>query len=470
MRIPSSQALVSLLVLALFPLAACVDEKVVFEEPDDDPGEVPGAAAGFVGYSGHDAQLTYCGTCHVEKQAEWLKTLHSKAWSGLQESGHAQASCEACHSTNELGNAATKPSGYTATKDKRYEDVQCEACHGAGLQHIAAPSKSNIPKAPLATGTALSTGCGECHRSTMTPQLEEWAASQHSRLSALGSSAACTACHSGDGALKAWGVDTDFAEKQPIATGAVAVTCAVCHDPHGSTHAASLRFPVNTASLATNLCMRCHQERPGVDFAGMPHAAQGPILLGDAGWRPASLQGKVAATHGIVASNAGLCVTCHAATREVKDAAGAITFRDTGHRFWATPCVDASGKPLSASGCADSQRDYRSCTGAGCHGTQDVARSAVARANARTDALLAELAALLAKVPASEFSSVDGRTSAGEGSRYNRELALTKGATLHNPFLIEKLLLASIAELKRVYGIQGSSGVSLEPVLGKAGN
>jgi hypothetical protein len=202
----------------------------------------------------------------------------------------------------------------------------------------------------------------------------------------------------------------------------------------------------------------------------MPHAAQGPILLGDAGWRPASLQGRVAATHGIVASNAGLCVTCHAASREVKDAAGAVTFRDTGHRFWATPCVDASGKPLSASGCADSQRDYRSCTGSGCHGTQDVARSAVARANARTDALLAELAGLLAKVPASEFSSVDGRTSAGEGSRYNRELALMNGATLHNPFLIEKLLLASIAELKRVYGIQGSSDVSLEPVLGKAGN
>jgi predicted CXXCH cytochrome family protein len=470
MRISPSQALVPLLLLALFPLAACVDEKVIFEEPDDKPGEVPAAGGGFVGYSGHDAKLTYCGTCHTGTQAEWLKTAHSKAWGGLQESGHAQASCEGCHSTNELGNAAAKASGYLATKDPRYEDVQCEACHGAGLQHIGAPSKANLPRAPLAAGTLLTTGCGECHHGTMYPQLEEWAASRHARLSGLAAGSACTSCHSGDGAMKAWGVDTDFAEKQPTATGAVAVTCAVCHDPHGSANDASLRFPINTASVATNLCMRCHQERPGVDFSGLPHAAQGPVVLGDAGWRPASLQGRVAATHGIVASNPGLCVTCHSAPRTVKDAAGTVTFRDTGHRFWATPCVDASGRPISASDCADSQRDYRSCTGAGCHGSQDVARAAVARADARTAELLAELAALLAKVPAAEFSNLDGRTSAGEGARYNRELALMEGATLHNPYLIEKLLIASINELKRVYGIQRSSDVSLEPVLGVAGN
>ncbi|NJD19818.1 MAG: hypothetical protein FIA95_11125 [Gemmatimonadetes bacterium] len=333
-----------------------------------------------------------------------------------------------------------------------------------------APSTANVPRAPLAAGTALATGCGECHRSLMTPPLEEWAASQHSRLSPLGASAACTACHSGDGALKAWGVDTDFAEKQGAATGAVAVTCAICHDPHGGTREYGLRFAVNTASTSTNLCMRCHQERPGADFSGMPHAGQGPVLLGAAGWRPASLPGKIAATHGIAASNPDLCVTCHGASWETKDASGNITFRNTGHRFWATPCVDAGGKPTSSSGCAESQRDYRSCTGAGCHGSQDIARAAVARANTRTTQLLTELVALLAKVPAAEFSSLDGRTSAGEGARYNRELALMDGAAIHNPFLIERLLIASISELKRVYGLQGSSGLSLDPVLGVAGH
>ncbi len=464
MRIQSGQALASVLVLAVLPFAACVDEKVIYEDPHDDPGEIPSAAAGFVGYQDHEAALTYCGTCHVEKQAEWLATGHAKAWKDLQESGGADASCEACHSTNELGNAATALAGYHATKEKRYEDVQCEACHGAGLEHIGAPSQAKLPSAPLAVGTGLATGCGECHTGTAQPQLEEWAASRHSRLSPLAANASCTACHSGDGAMRAWAVDTDFAEKATT-TGKVAVTCAVCHDPHGSEHDASLRFSVRTESLETNLCMRCHQDRPSLDFAGMPHAGQGTVLLGDAGWRPASLQGRVSATHGTAASNSTLCVSCHSAPRTVEGADRAVTFRDTGHRFWATPCVDASGRPISASGCDDDERDYRSCTGAGCHGSQDIARAARARAEDRVGDLIAELSVLLAEVPASEFSSMDGRTSVGEGARYNRELALMDGAVVHNPFLIEKLLIATIEELQEVYGLRQVTGVSLEPAL-----
>jgi hypothetical protein len=178
----------------------------------------------------------------------------------------------------------------------------------------------------------------------------------------------------------------------------------------------------------------------------------------------------VAATHGTAASNPTLCVSCHSAPRTVKSAAGAVTFRDTGHRFWATPCVDASGRPTSASGCDDDGRDYRSCTGAGCHGTPAIARAARARAEARVDALITELSALLAKVPAAEFSSSDGRISAGEGARYNRELALKDGIVVHNPFLIEKLLIASIQELKQVYGLRQVTGVSLEPALTAAGS
>jgi len=82
---------------------------------------------------------------------------------------------------------------------------------------------------------------------------------------------------------------------------------------------------------------------------------------------------------------------------------------------------------------------------------QDVARAAVARADARTTQLLTELTTLLAKVPA-RSSARGWADQRGRRARYNRELALMDGATLHNPFLIEKLLLASISELKRVYG------------------
>jgi hypothetical protein len=132
--------------------------------------------------------------------------------------------------------------------------------------------------------------------------------------------------------------------------------------------------------------------------------------------------------------------------------------------------VDASGRPISASSCDDDERDYRSCTGAGCHGAPAIVRAAWARAEERVDDLAEELGALLAEVPVSEFSSADGRTSAGEGARYNRELALSEGAVVHNPFLIEKLLIASIEELTRVYGLRQVTGVSLEPALSGAGN
>lgn len=465
MRIQSSPALAPLLVLALCSLSACVDEKVVFEDPTDDPGEVPGAVAGFTGYQNTGAKLTFCGTCHLDTQAEWAATPHAKAWATLQESGKAQPSCEGCHATNERGNAATTPAGFSVTKELRFTDVQCEACHGAGLVHMEAPANANVPRAPLAAGTGLTTGCGECHQGAQQPQLEEWSASRHSLLSGFAVNAQCTACHSGDGAFRAWGVESDFAEKSPTATGRVAVTCAVCHDPHGSSHQAGLRFATNTASLATNLCAQCHQERPTNTFEGIPHSTQAPVLFGDAGWRPPSFQERVAATHGVTASNPGLCVTCHSSPRTDTDASGSLVFRDTGHRFWATPCVDAAGRPTAAEGCPESQRDYRSCTGAGCHGTQDIARAATARAKARAADLAAEVAALLAQVPNSEFNSFDQRTSTAEGARYNRELSLMEGEVVHNAFLIERLLLESIAELKRVYGLRSVSGVSLEPVL-----
>lgn len=470
MRIQSSQALTTVLALALCSLSACVDEKVVYEDPDDDPGEIPTAAAGFVGYQNLEARLTFCGTCHLEKHTEWLGTGHANAWATLQEAGGADANAELRHSTNELGNAATVPSGFNATREPRYRDVQCEACHGPGLDHVAAPSGSTVPKAPLSVGTTLTTGCGECHRGAESPQLEEWAISRHARLSSLGASASCTACHSGDGALRAWGIDTDFAEEHPTATGRVAVTCAVCHAPHGSDLPANLRFSLAAESAQENLCMRCHTERPGVTFAGMPHAGQGGVLLGDAGWRPPALQGRVPATHGSVASNPTLCASCHAAGRTVTDAEGAVVYRDTGHRFWATPCVDAQGRPTAASGCAEEERDFQGCTGAGCHGSPTIARAAKVRADGRTTELAAELGALLARVPASEFNSGDGRTSVAEGARYNRELALMPGTSVHNPFLTEQLLLASIAEVRRVYGLAQATSVSLEPAFALTGN
>ena len=132
MGIQGSRALFTLLVLTLVAAPGCVDETIILRDPDL-YGELPAAAGGFIGYTDAGAQLTVCGNCHVEKQGDWLATKHAGAWSGLQESGHASEACEGCHTTGELGNAAVEVAGHNATRDPRYQDVQCEACHGAGL-------------------------------------------------------------------------------------------------------------------------------------------------------------------------------------------------------------------------------------------------------------------------------------------------------------------------------------------------
>lgn len=470
MRIKSSQALVPLLVLTLSTLSACVDEKVVFEDPGDDPGEIPTAAAGFVGYQDHASQLTFCGTCHTGKQEEWLQTTHSKAWANLQVTGHVEESCEECHATNELGNAATQASGYNATMDPRYQDVQCESCHGAGLEHIQSPSNATVPKAPLNVGTTLTTGCGECHRTAMTPYLEEWGQSRHQNLAGQASNPDCTECHSGDGALVAWGIDSDWAEKTST-TGQVAITCAVCHDPHGVENDAQLRFPVNTANLDTNLCMKCHQRRAVPEATSLrgPHSPEGPTLLGQAGWWPAGQAKTVVGTHGTVEGNPNLCATCHMKSFQVTDGSGAITYWSRGHTFEAIPCIDAAGKPYRGT-CDETDRSFASCTGSGCHGTEDVARSAMMATRDRIDRLSEELKGLLDQVPAAAFNANDPTITAAEGAAFNRELAVRDGAPIHNPFLIEQLLLASIQELSRVYGVTLSADVSLTPTLHLPGN
>ena len=173
-------------------------------------------------------------------------------------------------------------------------------------------------------------------------------------------------------------------------------------------------------------------------------------------------EGKLVGTHGTPEANPGLCATCHVAAFPTKDATGA-TFNATGHVFSAIPCL-VDGLPTPGVDCDDSQRTYAACTGSGCHGNEDVARSARATAEGRAELLAGQLNALIAQIPASEFSSTDSRYTVGEGAKFNAELALTPGSAVHNPFLIESLLIASINEVKKTYGLAVPPRVDLTPV------
>ncbi len=452
-------ALFTGLVLLGAPILSACDEEVVFR--DRELFQEPAAAAqGFLGYSDEASGLTACGNCHVGVQGSWAATAHADAWAGLQSSGHAESFCEGCHTVNELGNAVTETAGHSATGEDRYLDVQCESCHGPGLDHVQLPGAQQ-PLAAMSVGLDLTVGCGECHQGSHHPFAEEWSQSLHAEVVGFAANRPeCESCHTGEGALKAWGIETSFTEQSTVSQpdNHLAITCAVCHDPHGSANSAQLRFPIDVANEEQNLCMKCHHKRgvpdPGT-FRG-PHSPEGPTLLGVAGWWPPGLQfpgGSIRATHGTEA-NPRLCAGCHVNSFEVTDAeTGEFVFQATGHLFEATPCLDAQGVPVPGGECDDTERTFETCAEAGCHGTGDVARGLKFTAEQRIDNLATELEALVAQVPASEFDPDDDRYTVGEGSRFNVDLARSGGAAIHNPFLVEALLTASITEVSSTYGL-----------------
>ena len=63
--------------------------------------------------------------------------------------------CADCHSTNFEKNYDVESGKHHPTYSEM--DVSCEACHGPGREHVAAPSAHNVVKVPE---EAL---CTDCH-------------------------------------------------------------------------------------------------------------------------------------------------------------------------------------------------------------------------------------------------------------------------------------------------------------------
>ena len=467
-RIVVSRLLLGCMALAGSLFVACTDtvyqDRPLFDEP-------PAGAAQFLGYSVQETKQTTCGNCHVGHQKDWVKTAHAHAWDTLQKSGSAASTCEACHSVNEQGNPTEGSAGWVATHNSRYQDVQCESCHGPGLAHVQNPDASQ-PLASILVATNSTSGCGECHSGAHNPFVEEWSASAHGigHASPQGN-AACVSCHEAKGVFAAWGMKEDYVEKS--STTPIQITCVVCHDPHSKANPKQLRYPINVPDVEQNLCMKCHHRRATPDLASAsqgPHSPQGPLLLGeDVGWRPpnfAYADTKIAGTHGSTA-NPRLCATCHVNKTSFTDPlTGKLTISATGHLFNPIPCLGADGKPQPLKTvCNVDQRSFKSCTASGCHGTETAAKSAYLVAEARIASLVSQLNALLAKVPASQFNNSDGVYTTAEGAKFNAGLGAITSSAVHNPFLTEALLTASIAQVKKDYGVSIQSSVSLEPQL-----
>jgi len=491
-------ALVTSAFLGIVLAGACTDEKIIeverpfFEQP-------PAAAGGVLGFDEASVNLTICGNCHVGQQGGWELTAHANAFDRIAASD--PASCKDCHAVTERGNASEAQIGFASTQDARYQDVQCESCHGPGAAHVSNPDVAEHPLASiavphpegagaLAPGGALhvaqaTEGCAECHGEAHQPIVEQWAASPHGEVVAFPAGRAeCQQCHRGQQILTAWGETADYKEKN--SPEHQAIVCAVCHDPHDKDNPSQLRFPVNSPALELNLCARCHNRRadPEVTSTRGPHAPQAPLLLGDAGWFPPGVNfepGQILATHG-TDRNPGFCATCHLPKFQIGDPlrSGALV-ESTSHTFGPIPCIDAQGRPLPfRTDCdlAPPARSYKACTGGACHGSEQTAFSALTAATTRIQREAGQLLAQLTAVDPNLGSS-GGEISAGapftvaDGAFFNYGLAtfggnLGRGSSVHNPFLVEALLIASIQAVEEEYGVAASIAVDWDAELQRA--
>jgi hypothetical protein len=96
----------------------------------------PAPRPGESGYAG----VEVCSSCHEEARKVWDRTAHAGAYLTLaKQFKEYNLECVGCHVTG-----YEKPGGSTVTVNESLRDVQCEACHGPGQAHAAAPEKKGL--------------------------------------------------------------------------------------------------------------------------------------------------------------------------------------------------------------------------------------------------------------------------------------------------------------------------------------
>jgi hypothetical protein len=113
-----------------------------------------------------------CATCHPQASATWSASAHAHALTTLREhESAADPACFTCHVTG-----FEHPGGYAGAATPALGAVTCEACHGPGSAHVAAPDAS-YGKLP-----AEQAACVACHTHDTAPDFrfpEWWARVAH---------------------------------------------------------------------------------------------------------------------------------------------------------------------------------------------------------------------------------------------------------------------------------------------------
>ncbi|HYM00908.1 MAG TPA: multiheme c-type cytochrome, partial [Blastocatellia bacterium] len=107
-----------------------------------------------------------CYKCHQAQYMTWVNSPHAHATASLApKTDELETGCFVCHATG-FGKGGFSEGGPVM----KYNNVQCEQCHGPALDHIAKPDK-NYGKI-----SAVGTLCTSCHTNQTNPSFDPKAA------------------------------------------------------------------------------------------------------------------------------------------------------------------------------------------------------------------------------------------------------------------------------------------------------
>jgi predicted CXXCH cytochrome family protein len=234
------------------------------------------------------------------------------------------STCDGCHSV----------SYDIHTKRVAEWNVGCERCHGPGSEHVAHPARANILNPSQLDDIAANDICIACHSQgqPLSQQIEgkayDWPVGYRVGLRladywkledhALGQT---TFSHFADGtAHKNRMQGNDFVQSVMYRKG---VTCASCHDVHGTENYAQLRKPVD------KICLDCH----GTTSPNGPHVTT-----------------MEQHTHHKDGSPGSQCVACHMPRIETEGVPGSFVSAHT-FRFISPAMTEKYQMPNACTSC-----------------------------------------------------------------------------------------------------------------------
>jgi len=232
--------------------------------------------------------------------------------------------CDGCHSVN-----------YSIqTKQVAEWNVGCERCHGPGSEHVAHPTRDNVVNPAQMDAIAASDTCIQCHSqgqpvaNPIDGKYYDWPVGYDvgRNLQDFWKLEDCTLgqpnfyyfpdCTAHKNRMQG----NDFAQSVMYQHG---VTCASCHDVHGTANYAQLRKP------ADQICLDCHG----------PASPNGP--------HTATLEEH---THHKAGSTGSQCVACHMPKIETEGVPGAFVRAHT-FRFISPAMTDKYKIPNPCTSC-----------------------------------------------------------------------------------------------------------------------